>query len=85
MSLLLSSPRDKSEGIQALKYCLALFVMTHAKGATQAQIVQHIAQMDAWPGGLDVTARLETFPAKKRTTLTLTFDQVEATNVGPRH
>jgi hypothetical protein len=58
--------------------CLSLFVMAGAKGATHAQIVAHIAQMDQWPGGLDVTARLETFPSHKRTVLTLTFDQVEA-------
>ena len=81
MSLLLTSPHDKSQGVDCLKICLSLFVMNGAKGATRDQIIAHIAQLDLWAGGIDVAARLETFHSRKRTVLTLTFDQVEAPNV----
>lgn len=77
MPLLLTSPHDKTQSIDALKLCLSLFVMPGAVGATHGQIQQHIAQLDTWAGGLEVTARLETHPSRKRTVLTLTFDQVE--------
>lgn len=78
MPLLLTNPNDINRGVACLKTILALFIFPGAKGrGSWAQVQAWVNQMEQ-AHGLDVTARFETFPERKRTVVTLTFDQVEA-------
>ncbi len=81
MPLLLTNPNDRRTGIDCLKSIISLFIFPGLKGAQQSQVIAHVAQMEYSAGFLEVSARLETFPARKRTVVTLTFDQVEAPSV----
>lgn len=79
MSLLLTNPNDRSIGISCLKTIISLFIFPGLKGNASREAIQaHVAQMDQSRDLLEVSARLETFPGRKRTVVTLTFDQVEA-------
>lgn len=82
MSLLLLNPNDRRLATSCLKTIISLFIFPGLKGnASREAIQQHIAQMEAWTQGFDISARFETFPERKRTVVTLTFDQVEV----PKH
>lgn len=75
MPLILQSPHDKSHAIDLIKSILVLWIFPGLKGS-HADVHAWVDQMEASPG-IDVKARFETFPSRKRTVVTLTFDQVE--------
>lgn len=72
MPVLLTSPHDRTYGINLLKSALALFIMPGA-GKVKDGIIKHVADMESNSLPLNVDCRFETFPADKETKLTITF------------
>ncbi len=78
MPLILANPNERQTGLDCLKMIISLFIFPGLKGnASRESVIAHVAQMESSPAMLEVSARLETFPERKRTVVTLTFDQVE--------